>query len=89
MAVQVYREGNSMIISKASTIHDDGSTTDGYFVGNYYCGMIIGAIFASIFLIGLFFMIYGIIKEENYIIPKKATKGIYLQLDDGKLWKKQ
>lgn len=78
-----------MIVQKANTIHDDGSTTEGYFVDNYFCGMVAGAIFASIFLIGLCCMIYGCVKEENYIIPKKATKGMYIQLEDGKLWKKQ
>lgn len=48
-----------MIVQKANTIHDDGSTTEGYFVDNYFCGMVAGAIFASIFLIMLCCMIYG------------------------------
>ena len=77
------------LIRKANTIDEEGSTTTGYFIDDMLCGFILGCVVTSLFAIFIFCCIKGCVQEENYIIPKKATKGSYIQLNDGKLWKKQ
>lgn len=83
-------------IIKASTIHDDGSAKNGYFIKEWFAGFILGTIVCS--CINLGFDLIGEFakakkeenfKKQNYIIPKTSAKGLYLQLEDGKLYKKQ
>lgn len=83
-------------IRQANTIDDDGSTQAGYFIRDLQFGMIVGII--TMFLINLGFDMVELFinsiketnfKQENYVIPKKQAQGLYLQLEDGKLYKKQ
>lgn len=83
-------------ITKASTVYEDGSTDNGYFIKEWFAGFILGTIVCS--LINLGFNLIGELasakreetfKKQNYVIPKASAKGLYLQLEDGKLYKKQ
>lgn len=83
-------------IRQANTIDDDGSTQAGYFIRDLQFGMIVGMITVSLVHLG-FDIVKTFIdaikesnfKQENYVIPKKQAQGLYLQLEDGKLYKKQ
>ena len=83
-------------IRQANTIDDDGSTQAGYFIRDLQFGMIVGMITMSLIHLG-FDMVELLInsiketnfKQENYIIPKSQTQGLYVQFEDGKLYKKQ
>lgn len=78
-----------MLIKRADSIYEDGTSDNGYFIRECVAGCIIGSIITFTICFMFASVIWSVTKQNNYIIPKASAKGLYLQLEDGKLYKKQ
>ena len=85
-----------MLVQEYRIISEEGISRDGFFVDRFVIGLLIG------FTIGLAVMAFVMwcelsikqnnidkIYKQNYIIPKAKTLGTYIQMPDGKLYKRQ
>ena len=77
------------LIRRANTIYEDGTTDNGYFIQEWVAGSILGIFISSLLCLIFASALWASICDKNYIIPKASAKGLYLQLEDGKLYKKQ
>lgn len=95
VAVRVKDEDKKVmaIARRANCIDDDGSQINGFFIKEFMAGLIIGSIVTNIILNVCNSYFEHKQKQElysqNYVLPKAKTKGLYIQLDDGRLYKEQ
>lgn len=85
-----------MLVQEYRIMKENGTSTDGFFVDRLLVGLILGVVTASILWWLLLSVLINIkdteiqgIKNRNYLIPKSQSLGTYLQMPDGKLYKKQ
>lgn len=78
-----------MMIKRANTIYEDGATDCGYFMREWLAGFIMGVIISVSILTAISGLVDISMRENNYVIPKNKCRGLYLQLDDGRLYKEQ
>lgn len=85
-----------MLIQEHRLITEEGLSRDGVFVDRLVIGTIIGIIIGSCITVLLtgFKLVdkqneIDLLHKNNYIIPKSKTLGLYLQMPDGKLYKRQ
>ena len=85
-----------MLIQEYRIMKENGTSTDGFFVDRLLVGLLLGAVLTSIFSLFIMLAVVDVkekeilqIKHNNYLIPKSQSLGTYIQMPDGKLYKKQ
>jgi len=95
VAVRVKDEDKQVmaIARRANCIDDDGSQVNGYFIKEFMAGLIMGCVITN-FVVSICNSYFdnrekSQLYSQNYVIPKAKTRGLYIQLDDGRLYKEQ
>lgn len=85
-----------MLVQEYRIISEEGVARDGLFVDRLLVGLVVGCIVGI--CIGISIIGFKVIdknneiksiQSNNYVIPKSKAKGLYLQMPDGKLYKRQ
>ena len=85
-----------MLVQEYRIISEEGVARDGFFVDRFVIGFIIGCLIGACIacIITGFTLVdkqneIDSIHKHNYVIPKSKALGLYLQMPDGKLYKRQ
>lgn len=85
-----------MLVQEYRIMKENGTSTDGFFIDRLLIGIVIGVACTIILLFPVMVGLVDVkekeiqqIKNKNYLIPKSQALGTYLQMPDGKLYKKQ